>query len=502
MVEPIRLVFELRKMSRRWLNSLYGLRPARATMSRRALMQAGLATAAGWLLSASENRPAQKTGQGRRVIVVGAGFAGLACAYELASAGCDVVVLEARDRVGGRVHSNSDLIPGKVAEAGGEFLGSNHPTVSSYAAHFQLELLEVPDYEPDAPTVKVLNGRRLTIAEIKDTRIEIDRALDQMTKQAAVVDPQQPWRTVDAEKLDQQSTGDWIRQLEISELAKDLIAAQLVSTNGVSVDAQSHLGNLTQICGGGLERYWTDTELYRCRGGNDQFARRLADGINRDRILLGHAVAEITMKDKQAVVTTTDNQTFQGDDVVLSVPPSTWSRIRFSPEFPKSLRPQMGQSLKFLSVVRDRFWKRREMRPNATSYSGSGQTWLGTGNQKASDPREALISLISGAMAEKWAKVPANSRIADYQADVESLLPGFREAVEQTLFVNWPGMTWTGGGYSFPAPGQITTQGPIMRQGLGRLHFAGEHTCYQFVGYMEGGLHSGVDAARRILAVQ
>jgi monoamine oxidase len=64
--------------------------------------------------------------------------------------------------------------------------------------------------------------------------------------------------------------------------------------------------------------------------------------------------------------------------------------------------------------------------------------------------------------------------------------------------MDWPNDPWTLGGYSFPAPGQVTTVGPLMHKGLGRLHFAGEHTSYKFVGYMEGGLNSGVTVAHRL----
>ena len=64
--------------------------------------------------------------------------------------------------------------------------------------------------------------------------------------------------------------------------------------------------------------------------------------------------------------------------------------------------------------------------------------------------------------------------------------------------MDWPGDPLTRAGYSFPAPGQVTTQGPLLQQGHGRLHFAGEYTCYKFAGYMEGGLQSGAAVARRL----
>ncbi len=486
-------------MSRRWLDSLFGDDSVESGVSRRELMKTGLATAAGLLVSASENRADQQQGHGRKVIVVGAGFAGLACAHELASTGCDVTVLEARDRVGGRVHSLSDLVSKKFAEAGGEFLGANHPTVLSYAARFRLELFDVVNHSGKKPQAVVMNGQRVTAEQFKETRADVNRSLTMLTDASRPVVPDQPWQTPNARTLDALSTGEWINGLDISPLAKQLVAAQLTANNGVAVDVQSQLGNLSQIRGGGLERYWTHSERYRCRGGNDQFARKLAEGIRNERLLLNTAVTEISTSDKAVRVTTASGKTHEADDVVLCVPPTTWSRIRFDPMLPDTLRPQMGQAVKFLSSVRDRFWERHDMGSSSMSYTGTGHTWLGTGNQNPTDQREVLISFISGPTAQKWSNHPAQNRIPDYQGQVESLQPGFLEAMEKTVFMDWLSEPWTKGGYSFPAPGQIISQGPVMREGIGRLHFAGEHTCYQFVGYMEGGLRSGVDAAKRIL---
>ncbi|MBS0203820.1 MAG: FAD-dependent oxidoreductase [Planctomycetes bacterium] len=489
-------------MSRRLLDSYFGISPIESGISRRDLLRRGLATAAGLLLSASESRADQQQGKGRRVIVVGAGFAGLACAFELISTGCEVTILEARDRIGGRVHSLADLVPGKFAEAGGEFLGSNHPTVMSYAARFQLELFDIPHVSAKIPAPRVLNGRRLTSAELKETRVDVDRALSQLTEGARPVVPDQPWETPDARALDALSTGDWIKSLSISPLAKELVAAQLTANNAVPAEAQSQLGNLSQICGGGLERYWTDSERYQCRGGNNQFAKKLAEGIKDERILLSTPVTRISTSDKLVQVTAASGRTYEADEVVLCVPPTTWSKIHFAPGLPETLAPQLGKAVKFLNSVRDRFWERHDMRPSSQSYTGTGHTWLGTGNQNPADPREVLISFISGPTAEKWSKHPTQSRIKDYQTEVALLHPGFLDSLDTTTFMDWLSEPWTRAGYSFPAPGQITTQGPIMREGIGRLHFAGEHTCYQFVGYMEGGLHSGVDAAKRILNVK
>jgi monoamine oxidase len=78
------------------------------------------------------------------------------------------------------------------------------------------------------------------------------------------------------------------------------------------------------------------------------------------------------------------------------------------------------------------------------------------------------------------------------------IYPGYRENFVESRFMDWPSDQWTMGGYSFPAPGDISRDGPVFAKGLGHLHFAGEHTCYKFVGYMEGGLNSGASLAKRL----
>lgn len=77
---------------------------------------------------------------------------------------------------------------------------------------------------------------------------------------------------------------------------------------------------------------------------------------------------------------------------------------------------------------------------------------------------------------------------------------GYKDNATKTRFMNWPNDPWTLAGYSFPAPGQVTTVGPILQKGIGRLHFAGEHASYKFVGYMEGALNSGALVAKRLAA--
>src|SRR3954470_4613386 len=115
-------------------------------IDRREMVRRSLAAAAGVLLSDRFSYAAPRS-SGPRVVVIGAGFAGLSAAYELARAGADVTVLEARNRVGGRVVSFHDLVPGGSMEGGAELIGTNHPIWNAYKQQFGLAFIDITEDE-------------------------------------------------------------------------------------------------------------------------------------------------------------------------------------------------------------------------------------------------------------------------------------------------------------------------------------------------------------------
>jgi monoamine oxidase len=482
-------------MSRRWLDLITGTQFRPTVMTRRQLLRMGLAAGVGLLSNQSFGGNFQK--QRPRILIVGAGFAGLACAFELVAAGYEVQVLEARKRVGGRVQSLRELIPGKNVEGGAELLGSNHPHVLAYAAKFGFEFLDVS--EPEGIPPIILSGKRLTGPEIAQASSEIDAVLTLMTNDARAVVLEQPWMTPDAKRLDQLSTAAWIKHLEISPVAKALMTVQFTGNNGVATDRQSYLGNLAQVCGGGLEKYWTETEVYRLKGGNQQYAERMANELGPVRVQLNCPVREILAKDSGMIAVDGEGRRYEVDDVVLAVPPSAWGGIKFDPALPKTLDPQMGMNVKYLSVVKERFWQAANLPPQATTDQDISQVWEGTDGQ-GTGGAAALVAFSGGPPAEVIHKRPVAERQPAYLKSLEELFPGFGEQFVKGQFMDWIGDPWTQAGYSFPAPGQVTTIGPALRAGIGHLHFIGEHTCYEFVGYMEGALKSGASLAKRFAA--
>ncbi len=465
-------------------------------MTRREMLRATLVGSAGLLISNQlawgQNKP------GKRVIVIGAGFAGLAAAYELVSAGYDVTVYEARNRVGGRVISFNDFVPNKNVEGGGELIGSNHPTWVSYKERFKLDFLDITeDKDHEAPIV--LNGQKLSSDESDKLWEEMKAALSLMNKDAATVgDPFQPWKTRDAEQLDRRTVWSWIQALNVSPVCKAGIDAQVMANNGVRTEWQSYLGHLAMVKGGGLEKYWTDSETYRCKGGNQSLARKLLAGIGSNRVQLRTPVRHVDLTHRDRVtVTLASGQTAEADDVILAVPPSIWNKVGFEPALRPELAPQMGTNIKYLIGLKGEFWKAAKLAPDYLSDGPINMLWHQTDGQKG--PGASLCAFSGGPSAEMCREWLPGERRAHYVKELSKAYPTIGANVVKDRFMDWPGDAWTRASYSFPAPGQVTVQGPLLREGVaGRLHFAGEHTCYAFVGYMEGALNSGVALAKRL----
>ncbi|HVL68157.1 MAG TPA: FAD-dependent oxidoreductase [Vicinamibacterales bacterium] len=462
-------------------------------ITRREMIQRSLAAAGALLIS---DRFAGLTAQkaGARVVVIGAGFSGLAAAYELSKAGYDVTVVEARNRVGGRVISFSDLVPGKNVEGGGELIGSNHPAWVGYAKQFGLQFLDVSEEDAEFPIV--LDGKRLTGDESEKLWEEMEKAFNTVVADAAKVDADRPWTAADAKALDARTLASWIDGLDASPLCKAGLRTMMTADNGVVTEWQSYLANLAMVKGGGLEKYWTESEVYRCRGGNQQLATKFVAAIGAARVLTRTPVRAVTLTDAGARVMLATGKALDADHVILTAPPPTWNRIAFEPALPPGLMPQMGTNVKFLLGLNGPVWRRAELAPDLLSDGPVNMTWHATDGQRG--PGEAMVAFSGGPSAEICRDWGAR-RVENYLTELGKVYRGIRASYAgRARFMDWPGDAWSKASYSFPAPGQVTSQGPTLHEGLGRLHFAGEYASYAFMGFMEGALHSGAAVAKRI----
>ena len=428
-----------------------------------------------------------------RVGVIGAGFGGLACAYELSRAGYHVDLFEARGRLGGRVFSSDRFAPNRVTEFGGELIGGNHPLWQKYAQQFGIELETLP-VDDGAPEV-ILDGHRYSGDEAEKLSQEVERGYAELTAEAATVNWESPWETPQAEALDQLSVRERIDKLHTTDRAKRAISVEFELDLASRLEQMSCLALLCAIQAHGGEKYWTDTELYRSQSGNQSLASKLAEGVSGS-VHLDCPVTRIERGADSCVFTVRDGRTFEYPDVVLAIPPSVWKGIDFVPGLPVGFAPQMGPASKFLSVVSTPFWE-----PDGTAelMSDTPLGYLWEGPVGSAGPERLLVSFTGGSIADDLHRRPTVERGKLLQDESEKLLPGYAAHHLKSEFINWPHDRWVQAGYSFPETGKFVSQSRIFQEGLGHLHFAGEHASPGFMGFMEGGLHSGTETAYRLM---
>lgn len=436
-----------------------------------------------------------------RIIVIGAGLAGLCAAYELQGLGYEVKVYEARSRVGGRVHSLHDFVNGKVAEAGAELIGSNHPLWNSYKHQFGLKFTDVQEYGNSPFRLK---GKTLTADESKDLIDQMEEQFRLLTNLAeSIVDPFEPWTNRNAHALDHISIGHWIARARCSDMCKHAISVMLTTDNGVPSADQSLLGVLAMVKGGGLDRYWTDTELFRCEGGNQQLAECFRDSLNKQGkvVVEGAPVESISQSRSKIGVTIKGMPPDEADEIILTIPPSVWHTIRIEgfPQLASKLAspPKMGANVKYLMSFGDRFWQKFASSPTLSEDGPVDLTWETTEEDENGD--FVMVAFSGADDAEECAGWAAVQRRDLYLTAMREPYPGIEQEIRSDEFMNWLDDEWTKASYYFPRLGEVTTWGPFWSAGYeGWLHFAGEHTCYAFMGYMEGALSSGYRLARKL----
>ena len=356
--------------------------------------------------------------------------------------------------------------------------------------------------EAEADEPIILNGKLIRGDEADKLYEEVDAVLAKTIELAQGIDPVRPWLSPNAAELDARSFASFIAEQQgLSDGARTLLIAGAEQDNGVPADRMSLLAYLAMVAGGGFQDYYENSEKYRLGDGNDALATALAQKLG-SRIRFNSLVDAIRRTADGVIVRTRGGDFYRGDAVVIATPPSVWNQFRIEPPLGEALSPQMGQNVKLLLALREPVWEKEGLTSEVMSDGLVGLTWAAT-EEHSRGP--VALTLFSGAnQAEALRRIAPAER---QERAVESLAPaypGLAEAVIKGRFVDWPGMPLVRASYSFPAPGQVTAFGPTLVDGIHEpdmppLMFAGEHTAYGFIGYMEGALSSGVRAAEALL---
>src|SRR5688572_18122577 len=337
----------------------------------------------------------------KTVTVIGAGLAGLSAAYDLHRAGWQVTVLEARERVGGRVFSVRSFSNGLVAEGGGEFIEDSHTRMLAYARQFNLQLGRVGNWQKqdgDCPALLTsllgrerdwgsFDGKSGPLADEKiwgtDLHAEVEKiwnAVSQLGKY--ISNPHQPQASVEAGRLDSQSAADWIHSLDVHPLAKNYFIQHIRS----EYTAEPECFSLLDLARNSAMYYSTPERRsnWRVIGGNDLIPRTLADVLPDVR--LKAAVQAIRIQPNEVSVTYKQNDsdlTIHSEFAILAIPLTTARLIEFNPPLPSAHQRMVnevsyGAVTKVLIEYRKRFWNYMGWNGRLTTDSPIVMTWFAT----------------------------------------------------------------------------------------------------------------------------
>ena len=488
--DPARVLASVGQWARADRTTLAGVLAERLT--RRRLLAAG---AASGLAVAWRSRLFAAAPRRGRVVVVGAGLAGLAAAYELRRSGFDVVVLEARDRVGGRVHTVR-FPDGQHAEAGGEYIDTIHTTMRHYVRRFGLRLEDVRQEGSDLPGAAYVAGHRRRFGaafdgSVQDEADRFDSRMEALAGHVSAGDPR-------GRALDRRSAADVLDDLGLGSRARMLVSHATIRDDYTVEPRQ--VSALFVAQGYKLTENLPDsgTEAFRVRGGNDRLPGRVASALGGTVHLRSPVTRVTTLSDRVRVEVGGDR--VDADHCVVAAPLPPLRAVDFVPALPTALAEaiaslQYGIGTKTLVQYDSRVWRKQGFDGDTFTDLPISTTWEATDGQ----PGRAGVLLVytMGDPGAAFTSLTDAHRIQDVAAQLDRIYPGSRAHLRHAVTVAWAREQYTGGTYTAYAPGQVTRFWRELRRPIGRIHFAGEHTD-AFTGYMEGALRSGVRVARAI----
>ncbi|WP_227430365.1 flavin monoamine oxidase family protein [Psychrobacter sp. I-STPA6b] len=442
------------------------------------------------------------------VIVVGGGLAGLTTAYELGEQGYHVTLLEARNRLGGRVHTQT-FDNGQYAETGGELLDapSIHSQIHHYLDKFGLDVVEV-GYDGDiAEGAYYIDGKLFAYDDLEDVLGEDaaedeERFWDAMAELGEQIpDPTNPQNAPNAKELDAQSAYDWVHSLQLDPAIETIALHHIRSEYGEP-------RNLSLLFLAQQQKAYEDIddddiEIYRIKGGNSQLVNAFAKNIH-GTIKIASPVISLRQDDNQVTATTQNGQTYRADYAVVSVPATVLHRIHFTPELPPIQKAASnlayGHHNKVMLQYKQRFWLDRNLGGDTASELPLGWTWEATDQQDGEGG--ILVTYTSGDFAKEASQVEKKDLVIQRQQEIEAMYPEARGLLTHASIQTWTTEPWIEGGFSAPAVNQVIPYWTAFHQPHKRIYFAGEHSDNLLPGYMEGAIRSGQRAAKQVMEAQ
>ncbi len=433
------------------------------------------------------------------VLVLGAGLAGLSAARDLAGGGADVLVLEARSRVGGRVEATT-LPDGRTVQLGGEVIGHKHTAYLELLG--ELGLSAEPSYVADPGEISWGLDEGVFVGDdvpwlTPEERADAERIDGLLAGLAAEIDPDDPWSHPDAARLDQLSLGAWLRLQGALPAVRRRYALGSLSLSCDGPDRSSLLADLRKhatLAGHGFYDL-AEWEGLRCSAGSAEVALRMAAELG-SRVRLGAVVSRVEVLGPRGVVVgLADGEELRAEAVVCALPAGPLRAVEITGlrnARLASLRAlRQALAAKLVVAYPDSFWQRNGQNGLAETEWLFGSTWSqGEGVLSLLVPPERLSAFLAA---------PPDARRGVILGGLEALYGEGARTPEAFIERPWGADPFTLGYITSWAPGDLMAAGPLHGQHEPPFYVAGSD--HWVAGYMEGAVRTGRGAARAALAV-
>lgn len=445
-------------------------------------------------------------------IIVGAGYAGLSAAKALSENGNSILVLEARDRVGGRAWTKH-LDDGTYEDYGAMFLGVQQPNMYKLASQYDVRTYDVP-----------LQGKSVFRYKGQTKRyssdllpplpiwglIDAGRVLKTFENMSAKVNLEEPWKTENAKKLDHQTLAEWVRLKSWTRSGKDIMRLPFELIWGADISQVSMLHALW-YCKAGVSLTVLSTndqgaQMQLMVGGGQAVANCIQKQLGSEAVHLEEPVTAVEQQDEDGhVVVKTAKGAYTANRVIFATPPPLILKVDFTPPLPtqkvKLIESMpMGKYWKIMATYAKPFWREMGLRGEVVSPDG----YIGLMNDVSPIDGEygMVIGFIAASKALAFLEMTHQQREKTVLQELES---GFgseggkptRLSIHSMMNEKWSGGCPVG----VPLPGTWTGLGEWVRRPIGRVHWAGTETSTSWSGYMEGAVCSGLRAAAEVMAV-
>lgn len=448
-----------------------------------------------------------------KVLVVGAGIAGLSAAHHLKKAGIKADVYEASNRYGGRMMTLRNYFgPGLTTEIGGEFIDAYHEDILALSKEFDLEIYDLRADDPSLHESLYFGGKHYSEEDLAQAiRPFIPQFYSSLEKLPQDLEEISYHQAANWEELDQLSIPQYLDSIGMTGWIKDFYHSSMSGYYTMDAAEQSAI-NLFLLLGlpapEDADKDQEDlTEIFKIRGGSQALTEALGKSL-KNQLELGHALTEIIKNPDGQYVAVFEHQgktkKVKADYLILTLPFTKLRAVKttgfeWSPVKGKCIRELgYGNGGKILYGVKERIWRKHR---SHGGFNSDLPAFSGWDSSRLQAGEAGSLTVFGGSNIGHDAAILSSSEILNkYTPGLEAIWPGFQAATNGKMHqFSWENYPFNLGSYTAYKVGQWASFGGAEKEPEGNIHFAGEHCSVIFQGYMNGGAYSGRVAAESIL---